>query len=197
MRWLRWLRHGTYLWMAASLPFSLLTNWKNRSLEFLLRTCFDFLQLNCMNLKGALTLCQVVLTLVLLSAQRNCVDQQHSFYVSWAPRFTLPPEQFEKAYKVEFDELSKTNPVVRQFTPALPRFRWAEAYEQTRRALLHSAIAVRLEGPKVLNQHLDPYDQKPFTYTALDGGFRLESRLTDGEIPISLSILPNSEERKT
>ncbi len=127
----------------------------------------------------------------------NCVDQQHSFYVSWAPRFTLPPEQFEKAYKVEFDELSKTNPVVRQFTPALPRFRWAEAYEQTRRALLHSAIAVRLEGPKVLNQHLDPYDQKPFTYTALDGGFRLESRLTDGEIPISLSILPNSEERKT
>jgi hypothetical protein len=126
----------------------------------------------------------------------NCVDQQHSFYLSWVPRFALPPEQFEKAYKVEFDELSKTNSVVRQFTPALWRFRWTEAYEQTRRALLHTAIAVRLEGPSALNQHFDPYDKKPFTYTAVDGGFRLESRLSDAGIPISLSILPNSEERK-
>jgi len=126
----------------------------------------------------------------------NCVDQQHSFYVSWAPRFRLPPEQFEKTFKIEFDELSKTNPVLRQFTPALPRIRWAEAYEQTRRALLHAAIAIQLEGPKVLNQQLDPYDKKPFTYTATDGGFRLESRLADGGIPISLSILLNSEERK-
>jgi hypothetical protein len=127
----------------------------------------------------------------------NCVDQQHSFYVSWAPRFTLPPEQFEKAYKVEFDELSKTNPVVRQFTPALWRFRWTEAYEQTRRALLHTAIAVRLDGPNALNQHFDPYDRKPFTYTAVDGGFRLESLLTESGIPISLSIVLSSEERKT
>jgi hypothetical protein len=53
----------------------------------------------------------------------HCVDQQQSFYVSWAPRFTLPPEEFEKAYKVEFDSLSNANPVVWQFTPALPRFR--------------------------------------------------------------------------
>ncbi len=86
--------------------------------------------------------------------------------------------------------------MLRQFTPALPRIRWAEAYEQTRRALLHAAIAIQLEGPKVLNQQLDPYDKKPFTYTATDGGFRLESRLADGGIPISLSILLNSEERK-
>ena len=61
-----------------------------------------------------------------------------AFYVSWAPRFTLPPEEFEKAYKVEFDRLSKANPVVWQFTPSLSRFRWAEAYEQTLRALLHT-----------------------------------------------------------
>jgi hypothetical protein len=126
----------------------------------------------------------------------SCVDQQHSFYESWAPRFALPPEQFEKAYKVDFDEISKTNPVARQFTPALPRFRWTEADEQTRRALLQSAISVRLLGPEALNQHKDPYDNKPFTYTAVDGGFRLESRLTDGGIPISLSIMQSSEEQK-
>jgi hypothetical protein len=126
----------------------------------------------------------------------NCVDQQHSFYVSWAPRFKLPPEQFEKAYKIEFEEISKTNPVVQQFTPALPRIRWSEAYEQTRRAMLRAAIAVQLEGPRAVNQQLDPYDKKPFIYTAVGGGFRLESRLTADGIPISLTILPNSEERK-
>jgi hypothetical protein len=126
----------------------------------------------------------------------NSVEQQHSFYLSWASRFSLPPEQFEKTYKVEYDALSKTNPVVRQFTPALPRFRWAESYEQTRRALLRAAINVELDGPKILNQQVDPYDKKPFTYTAVNGGFRLESRLTDSGIPISLSILPNSEGRK-
>jgi len=123
----------------------------------------------------------------------NCVDQQQSFYTSWAPRFALPPEQFEKAYKAEIEELARVNPVIRQFTPALPRFRWAEAYNQTRRALLHAAIAVRLDGPKALNQHLDPFDQNAFSYIPVDGGFRLESLLREGGIPISLSIVPNSE----
>lgn len=126
----------------------------------------------------------------------TCVDQQHFFYAAWAPRFALTPEEFEKAYKSEFGEFSKTNPVIREFTPALPRFRWAESYEQTRRVLLHTAIAVQLDGPKVLNQHLDPYDQKPFTYAAFAGSFQLQSRLTEGGIPISLSIVPNSEARK-
>jgi hypothetical protein len=125
-----------------------------------------------------------------------CVDQQQSFYVSWAPRFALPPEEFDKAYKVEFDKLSKANPVVWQFTPNLARFRWTEAHEQTRRALLQTAIAVRLDGPQALNQHFDPYDQKPFVYTVLDEGFRLDSRLTDGGIPISLSIVPGAEDQK-
>jgi hypothetical protein len=125
----------------------------------------------------------------------HCVDQQQSFYLSWAPRFTLPPEEFEKAYKVEFASLSKTNPVVWQFTPALPSFRWAEAYAQTRRALLHTAIAVRLDGPKALNLSPDPYDRKPFTYIAFSEGFKLESRLVDSGIPISLSIVPSAEDQ--
>src|SRR2546430_10308357 len=126
----------------------------------------------------------------------DCIDQQQSFYPSWAPRFTLPPEQFDRVYRAEIEELSRTNPVIRQFTPALPRFRWAEAYNQNRRALLQAAIAVRLDGSRALNQHLDPFDRNPFSYILVDGGFRLESRLSEGEIPISLSIVPSSEERK-
>jgi hypothetical protein len=126
----------------------------------------------------------------------RCIDEQHSFYVSWASRFTLPPEEFEKAYKAEFDSLSKANPVVRQFTPALPRIRWTEAYEATRRALFHTAIAVQLDGPKAVNLSRDPYNRKPFTYIALGEGFRLESQLVDGGVPISLSVVPGAEDRK-
>jgi hypothetical protein len=126
----------------------------------------------------------------------DCVAQQQAFYASWASRFALPPEEFEKSYKVEFDQLSRANPLVAQFTPALWRFRWTEAYQQTHRALLHTAIAVRLDGPRAVGVSPDPYDRKPFTYIALGEGFRLESRLVDGGIPISLSITPSAEDRK-
>lgn len=60
----------------------------------------------------------------------NCVNQQQSFYEAWASRFALPPEQFEREYKDEIEEVTRTNSVIRQFTPTLPRFRWAEAYCQ-------------------------------------------------------------------
>ena len=126
----------------------------------------------------------------------NCVNQQQSFYASWAPRFTLPPEQFEMGYKAEIQELARTNPVVREFTPNLPRLRWAEAYSQTRCALLRAAIAVRMEGPDALNRHLDPYDGNQFSYAPAGSGFRLQSRLSEGGIPISLSVLKGTESLK-
>jgi hypothetical protein len=125
----------------------------------------------------------------------NCVNQQQSFYTSWAPRFGFSPEQFETEYQAEIAELSKANPVVRVLTPALPRFRWAEAYCQTRRALLQAAIDVRRDGPSALNRHLDPYDGNPFSYISVDEGFRLQSRLKDNGIPLFLTIVPSSEDR--
>jgi hypothetical protein len=120
-----------------------------------------------------------------------CANQQHTFYEAWVRRFSLPPEEFERAYKAEIEQASRANPVIRQFTPSLPRFRWAEAYTQTRRALLQAAIAIRLDGPRVLDRHLDPYDRNPFSYIPVDSGFRLESHLREGGTPISLSIVPS------
>jgi hypothetical protein len=125
----------------------------------------------------------------------NCVNQQQSFYISWAPRFRLSPEQFETEYQVEIAELSKKNPLIRMLTPALQRFRWEEAYCQTRRALLHAAIAVRLHGTGALSRHLDPYDGIPFLYISVDGGFRLESLLKDNGVSLSLTIVPGTEDR--
>jgi hypothetical protein len=120
---------------------------------------------------------------------QHCVNRQQAFYSEWVTKFNLPPEQFERDYRTELKEVSENNSVVRQFTPALPRFRWAEAYCQTRRALLQTAIAVRLDGPSTLGRHLDPYDGKPFHYLPISQGFRLESRLVENGIPLSLSIM--------
>jgi hypothetical protein len=118
----------------------------------------------------------------------DCINTQKSFYVSVVSEFALPPAQFEKAYRKQFDDASKTNPLVARFTPNLPAFRWADAYCQTRRALLRAAIGVRLEGVSALNETVDPYDGKPFSYGAFDGGFRLKSELNDRGNPLSLSI---------
>lgn len=126
----------------------------------------------------------------------TCLSQQRSFYELWASRFDMPPEQYEKEYNAEIKEVSKGNSVIRQFTPALPRFRWAEAYHRTRRVLLIAAIGVRMDGPNVLDKYPDPYDGKSFSYIAVDGGFRLESHLIEGGIPVSLFLAQASEDRK-
>lgn len=119
---------------------------------------------------------------------RACAQQQQSFYTSWSSRFTLPPNQFESMYKSEMEGTAGANPLIRLFTPNLPRFRWADSYRETRRALLKTAIAVRLNGASAVNQHPDPYDGNPFSYFPVDDGFRLESRLTEGSSPIALSV---------
>lgn len=118
----------------------------------------------------------------------HCVNRQQAFYSEWVSKFDLQPEQFERDYKTQLQEVSKNNSVMRQFTPALPRFRWAEANCQTRRALLQAAIAVQLDGPDALDRRADPYDGKPFSYSPVDNGFRLSSRLVDNGSPLSLAV---------
>ena len=39
----------------------------------------------------------------------NCVNQQQSFYTSWAPRFEFSPEQFETEYQAEIAELIRSS----------------------------------------------------------------------------------------
>lgn len=119
---------------------------------------------------------------------RRCVAEQKSFYEPWAGRFKLSPVEFEKVYVQEIDLMGKSNPLIRQFTPNLPRFRWTEAYQQTRRALLQAAIDVQRNGPASLHARPDPYDGKPFAYAATIGGFRLSSQLAENGTPLSLTV---------
>jgi hypothetical protein len=121
----------------------------------------------------------------------RCVQQQQTFASSWARRFVLTPEDFQKEYDSELSLASKANSVIRLLTPNFSRLRWAKAYIQTRRALLRSAIAIQVDGPKAVKEYVDPYDQKPFAYTHLTNGFRLESRLKEAQTAISLAVGTN------
>ena len=118
----------------------------------------------------------------------RCVQELRPWYRHWIADFSLPPEHFAKEYEKRTATLAKTNPVFRWLTPSMPRLRWAEACRQTQRALLKAAVAVQCEGPVALARHLDPYDGHAFSYTAFEGGFRLESRLKLREKPLTVDV---------
>lgn len=118
----------------------------------------------------------------------NCIRQQSAFYEHWLSRFSLPPEQFQKDYDRQFSGDAGSNPLILHYTVVLPRLRWAEAYNRTRRRLLEAAIAVQLDGPAALDQFSDG---ETFVFAPLKHGFCLESELKDDRGPIFLSTEPN------
>ncbi len=78
-----------------------------------------------------------------------CLDQQRALYETWIACFAEPPGQFESDYNLQLTKSAAANPIIRFFTPALPRLRWAEAYSRTRRMLLLAAVAVQMDGPGI------------------------------------------------
>jgi hypothetical protein len=122
----------------------------------------------------------------------DCLNQQRAFYEVWIARFSEPPAQFESEYNLQLAKSAAANPIIRFFTPALPRLRWAEAYSRTRRTLLLAAIAVQIDGPAALARFNDPYQSDILAYIPLEHGFRLESELADEGGSIGLSIQPES-----
>ena len=124
-----------------------------------------------------------------LAGVMNCIDKQRAFYEKWTANFGLPPETFQQQYDPDFARASVGNPILERFTPMLSRFRWAEAYNNTRRTLLNAAVAVQRGGTKELSRYLDPSNDQPFSYIQLPNGFALESSLKENGKPISLSIV--------
>jgi hypothetical protein len=118
-----------------------------------------------------------------------CLAQQRWLYRTLISEFVLPPEQFDMHYKAEVGKLTNTNSLIHYFTPNISKLRWEEAYALTRRALLETAVRVARNGPSALGHRPDPYDGKQFSYTTVDGGFRLSSRLKEGEQALSISVL--------
>lgn len=119
----------------------------------------------------------------------NCMRQQRDFCKFWLARFSLPPDQFEKEYNRRFQDAAHPNPLIVHYTVVLPRIRWAQAYNYTRRRLLQAAIAIQLEGPAALARFTERGDV--FLFVPEQHGFRLESELKDDQGPIFLSTEPN------
>jgi hypothetical protein len=124
-----------------------------------------------------------------LDGVMNCIDKQRAFYEKWMANFGLPPETFQQQFDPDYASASIGNPILQRFTPMLSRFRWVEAYNNTRRALLHAAIAVQRGGAEQLSRYPDPSNGHPFSYTPLVNGFALESSLKENGKPISLSVV--------
>jgi hypothetical protein len=124
-----------------------------------------------------------------LAGVMNCIDKQRAFYEKWTANFGLPPETFQQRYDPDYARASIGNPILERFTPMLSRFRWAEAYNNTRRALLRAAIAVQQGGTKELSRYPDPSNDQPFSYIQSPNGFALESSLKENGKPISLSVV--------
>jgi hypothetical protein len=124
-----------------------------------------------------------------LAGVMNCIDKQRAFYEKWISNFGLPPEIFQQQYDPDYASASIGNPILERFTPMLSRFRWAEAYNNTRRALLHATVAVQRDGTKELSHYPNPSNGRPFSYTQLANGFALESLLKENGKPISLSVV--------
>jgi hypothetical protein len=118
----------------------------------------------------------------------SCFEGQSAFYRRWASRFDLPSDQFEKEFTADFGASSSHNAVIAFFTPSLPRLRWAEAYSETRRALVLAAVAVKQQGVKSLAQFPDPYDGRTFKYAQVADGFQLQSSLQQDGRPLSISV---------
>jgi hypothetical protein len=117
---------------------------------------------------------------------REKVGQLTPHYLEWAGWFNLSPEEFEKRYKADALRLEKNNLAFKFLTPAINKARWAEAYHQTRQALLRAALDVQQSGRKALTQQVDPYSGKPFEYLEAKNGFILRSQLKDGNHPLAI-----------
>lgn len=124
---------------------------------------------------------------------RQKIVQLRPRYIKWSGWFRLSPDEFEKKYQAETEELAKTNPVFELLTPSISKMRWNEAYRQTQQALFRAGAAVQLNGKRALSKNLDPYNDQEFQYALTSTGFRLESQLKKDGKSLAINIGTEAE----
>jgi hypothetical protein len=115
-------------------------------------------------------------------------EETRPSYALMARILDLPPDQFEKEFKLE-ETKRANNPVFKVFFPAMVQVRMSQARSEIRQALFTAALAVVRDGRGALNAHPDPIAGGPFEYTPFEGGFELRSnyKMTDGK-PLTLTV---------
>lgn len=71
---------------------------------------------------------------------------------------------------------------------------YVDAYNREHRELFRTALDLRAHGPGAIKSSKDPLDGKPFAYSAVAGGFRLQSDLVNPKTsqPVDLSVGPDA-----
>ena len=115
-------------------------------------------------------------------------EEMRPSYALIARIMDLPPDQFEKEFKLE-ETKRANNPVFKVFFPAMVQVRMSQARSEIRQALFTAALAVVRDGRGALNAHPDPIAGGPFEYTPFEGGFELRSKYktADGK-PLTLTV---------
>jgi hypothetical protein len=115
-------------------------------------------------------------------------EEMRPSYAVMARILDLPPEQFEKEFKLESIKRA-TNPVFKVFFPAMVKVREAQARAEVRKSLFAAALAIVRDGQYALRANPDPLSGAPFEYTAFDGGFELRSKHKDPDgKPLTLTV---------
>jgi hypothetical protein len=115
-------------------------------------------------------------------------EETRASYERTVMMLSQPLDQFEKQFESEAAKNS-ANPVYKYFFPAVVNVRRAQARIDTRRALLRTALAVKLAGLDALKNHPDPVVGGPFEYVPIPDGFELRSKLKARDNkPVTLTV---------
>jgi hypothetical protein len=115
-------------------------------------------------------------------------EETRESYRQVTKMLALPMDQFEQEFDLEAKKRAD-NPVYKVFFPAIANVRRAQMRMEVRRALLSAALAVRQDGPIVLNNNPDPAGGGTFEYVPFHGGFELRSMLKGrDDKPVTLTI---------
>jgi hypothetical protein len=115
-------------------------------------------------------------------------EETRPSYALMARILDLPPDQFEREFKLESTKQAN-NPVFKVFFPAMKKVREAQDRAEIRHALFAAALAVVRDGQGALDAHPEPISGGSFEYTAFEGGFELRSKfkMADGK-PLTLTV---------
>jgi RNA polymerase sigma factor (sigma-70 family) len=114
-------------------------------------------------------------------------EEMRQHYPRMTKTLDLHADHVDQEFEHEAKKLAD-NPVYKVFAPVLHNVRRRQAQTDVRRALLATALAVRLEGRDGMKRHSDPVVGGQFDYVAFEGGFELRSQWKRDDQPVTLTV---------
>jgi hypothetical protein len=125
------------------------------------------------------------------AARKTGVDVEQTdalkpFYAAVGDAMEKAPAEFAKVVDSEAKKF-EGNPYAGLVAPSLKKVHEPMAALEAKRAMLGTAVNVRLNGAGAVRTSRDPFGDGPFTHEATEGGFVLGSKLVVRGQPVTLS----------